>query len=57
MEIRELLKPRFVIGVISIVGVFILMFTETIDADAGISLLIGILISFGAYYVTSPRDR
>lgn len=57
MAISDLLKPRFIIGLVALIAAVLMMYTETISAEVGVTMIIGILVAFGAYYMRSPKDR
>ncbi len=54
MAIVDLIKPRFVIALVALVATVALTYTGTIDADVGVTIILGILVAFGAYYMRSP---
>lgn len=57
MSLKRLAKPRFIIGLVALLMVSMLTFTETIESSVGVALIIGILTAFGAYYAEPPRKN
>lgn len=57
MAISDLLKPRFIIAIVALVGTVAMMYLETIPTEVGVTIIMGVLAAFGAYYARSPRDR
>lgn len=55
--LNDLLQPRFMIGFSALVIVGILMFAGVVEPDMGMALIVGVLVSFGAYYMRSPRSK
>lgn len=56
-QYAELLKPRFVIAAISLVLTTLLMMTGDIPTSLGTSIIIGVLVAFGAYHADSPKRK
>lgn len=57
MNIKQLAKPRFIIGLVALVVVAAMTITETIGSEVGIALIIGILSAFGAYHAQPPQNK
>lgn len=49
MAINDLLKPRFIIGVLAIILFTGLMYTQTVGVDIGVTVIIGVLAALGVY--------
>lgn len=49
MALNDLLKPKYVLGVIVIILMAALMYTKTIDTGVGITVIIGVLAALGLY--------
>jgi len=57
MAISDLLKPRFIIALIALIAAIVMMYLGTIEPETGVTIILGILVAFGAYYARSPRDK
>lgn len=51
------IKPRYLIGALGMIIVGALMFTETVGADVGLTVIVGILATLGAYMKRAPEHK
>lgn len=57
MTVNDLLRPRFVLGVIAIIILAGLIYTQSIDSTVGITVIIGVLAALGVYEGISRQRR
>lgn len=49
MSVNDLLRPRYIVGLITIIIFAVLMYLGTVDQTVGVTVIIGILAALGIY--------
>lgn len=49
MDYKRLAKPRFILAVLGLIIISALIFSETIESEVGIPIIVAILAAFGVY--------
>jgi len=55
--LKRLIKPRFIMGFSALIIVSVMMGSGVVESDVGVAIIVGILMSFGAYYAESPKEK
>lgn len=50
-------KPRYIIGALGMIIVGALIATESIEQDVGVTIIVGILATLGAYGAKAPEHN